>query len=455
MPNRKRRRSSSDVTNLKEVKQQRIDKFVTNTQPGAVQLSNKYAVLAENLQTAPCEEEEKSLAEISMQQQCCQQLLSTIMELFSKEAILTSQSLALLLDKINNIVVKVSSLEEAVNNLIELSPGGSKDKTVAKPVQTKGLVAEESMGKRRAFSPNKNRVLSRVFEPGLQGHIQRREMKPGQSPKILQREADYTEKFPQSMEAMSHKLNSTIRQQEEHLEAEIPLRLLSPNCQEWETHGIQEIELDLRSHQVITMSSGAPIEVKSLALELKEAEADQARVQQFQSIAREVKPKEAERKLSWPVKEAQVPQNTNKRSTELQFYQGGERALLASSLQEEMLDNSTEEEFYNMFADLTPQEQQAVTKRLEYTKNCLLARKKDERFKQQAIQDDNMVNSSTNVLTQTLQVTKLLPSSEVEMDIEQEINGSSAANVDFLQTTKNGSIFIDRDRILDQINESE
>ncbi|KAL8220808.1 UNVERIFIED_CONTAM: hypothetical protein K2H54_055160 [Gekko kuhli] len=324
MPNRKCRRSSSDVTNLKEVKQQRIDKFVTNTQPGAVQLSNKYAVLAENLQTAPCEEEEKSLAEISMQQQCCQQLLSTIMELFSKEAILTSQSLALLL------VVK-----------------------------------------------------------------------------------------------------------------------------EWETHGIQEIELDLRSHQVITMSSGAPIEVKSLALELKEAEADQARVQQFQSIAREVKPKEAERKLSWPVKEAQVPQNTNKRSTELQFYQGGERALLASSLQEEMLDNSTEEEFYNMFADLTPQEQQAVTKRLEYTKNCLLARKKDERFKQQAIQDDNMVNSSANVLTQTLQVTKLLPSSEVEMDIEQEINGSSEANVDFLQTTKNGSIFIDRDRILDQINESE
>ncbi|KAL8219180.1 UNVERIFIED_CONTAM: hypothetical protein K2H54_010966 [Gekko kuhli] len=137
--------------------------------------------------------------------------------------------------------------------------------------------------------------------------------------------------------------------QEEHLEAEIPLRLLSPNCQEWETHGIQEIELDLRSHQ----------------------------------------------------------------------------------------------------------EQQAVTKRLEYTKNCLLARKKDERFKQQAIQDDNMVNSSANVLTQTPQVTKLLLSSEVEMDIEQEINGSSAANVDFLQTTKNGSVFMDRDRILDQINESE
>ncbi|KAL8221060.1 UNVERIFIED_CONTAM: hypothetical protein K2H54_058106 [Gekko kuhli] len=75
-------------------------------QPGPVFLSNRYAVLEEDLPSLSGAKERNSLAEISTQQQCCQQLSFMIMELFSKEAILTSQSLALLLDKINAIDVK-------------------------------------------------------------------------------------------------------------------------------------------------------------------------------------------------------------------------------------------------------------------------------------------------------------------------------------------------------------
>ncbi|KAL8203149.1 UNVERIFIED_CONTAM: hypothetical protein K2H54_042107 [Gekko kuhli] len=222
-------------------------------QPGPVYLSNRYAVLEEDLLGLSGEKERNSSAEISTQQQCCQQLSSMIMELFSKEAILISQSLALLLDKINAIDVKEGA--------------------------------------------------------------------------------------------------------------------------------IYETELDLRSHQVISMPSGAPIKVKSLALELREAEAEQARTQQCQLIPMDGMSKEAEGKLILPitsVKGAQVPHHKAKTSADIQVHQDDEGAPLGSFHQEEMLDNSIEEEFFTMFADLTPQEQQAVTERLEHTKNCLLARKNHE-----------------------------------------------------------------------------
>ncbi|KAL8203656.1 UNVERIFIED_CONTAM: hypothetical protein K2H54_058955 [Gekko kuhli] len=172
-------------------------------QPGPVYLSNRYAVLEEDLPGLSGEKERNSSAEISTQQQCCQQLSSMIMELFSKEAILTSQPLALLPDKINAIDVK-----------------------------------------------------------------------------------------------------------------------------------------------------------------------------------------EAEGKLILPiisVKGAQVPHHKAKTSADILVHQDDEGAPLGSFHQEEMLDNSIEEEFFTMFADLTPQEQQAVTERLEHTKNCLLARKNHERLRQQAI----------------------------------------------------------------------
>ncbi|KAL8184361.1 UNVERIFIED_CONTAM: hypothetical protein K2H54_015182 [Gekko kuhli] len=349
------------------------------------------------------------------------------MELFSKEAILTSQSLALLLDKINAIDVK-----------------------------NKTLTLEKPKGKLDVLPFNKKQGLSSDLGPGSQDCNKRREIKLGSTPKLPSRVIKYPEKLTQDGMNKTHSLlashnsNPHIRPRDEHSEAEEPHRWIPINCQEG---AIYETELDLRSHQVISMPSEAPIKVKSLALELREAEAEQTRAQQFQLIPMDGMSKEMEGKMILPipsVKGAQVPHNIAKTSSDILLHQGDEGAPLVSLHQEEMLDNSIEEEFFTVFADLTPQEQQAVTERLEHTKNCLLARKNHERSRQQVIQDDVTVNSNVHISIQSL-----LPPIDVEMDIEQSETGISAVNVDCPQTPKNGSVFFYRDRLLNQITESD
>ncbi|KAL8221032.1 UNVERIFIED_CONTAM: hypothetical protein K2H54_057690, partial [Gekko kuhli] len=99
------------------------------------------------------------------------------------------------------------------------------------------------------------------------------------------------------------------------------------------------------------------------------------------------------------------------------------------------------EEFFNMFVDLTPQEQQAVTERLEYTKNCLLARKNQDWTRRQATRDDSRVNSNANISMQMQPAPQLLPPSDVEMDVEQSTTVTSVVTADCTQTIKNGSVF--------------
>ncbi|KAL8185130.1 UNVERIFIED_CONTAM: hypothetical protein K2H54_040109 [Gekko kuhli] len=289
-------------------------------QPGPDYLSNRYAVLEEDLPGLSGEKERNSSAEISTQQQCCQQLSSMIMELFSKEAILTSQSLALLLDKINAIDVKNKTL------------------TLEKPTLD-------------VLPFNKKQELSSYLGPSSQDCNKRREIKVGSTPKLTSKDIKRTEKLTQDGMNKTHSLlashdpNPHIRPRDEHLEAEEPHRQMPINCQEG---AIYETELDLRSHQVISMPSGAPIKVKSLALELREAEAEQARTQQCQLIPMDRMSKEAEGKLILPitsVKGAQVPHHKAKTSADIQVHQDDEGAPLGLFHQEEMLDNSIEESF--------------------------------------------------------------------------------------------------------------
>ncbi|KAL8181281.1 UNVERIFIED_CONTAM: hypothetical protein K2H54_051935 [Gekko kuhli] len=442
MPNRKRRRSSSDIAELKDGKQQKIDKFVSNTQSGAIHLSNRYAVLEADSQVLPGEEDRNILAETNKQQHCCQLLPTLIMELFSKEAVLTSQSLAILFEKINAISVKVNSLEEVVKNFVVSRPTG-----------------EKSKGKLDASPPNKKQGLRSVPEPSSLECNKRRKIKPETTPKLSPCNNKHTEMGTQDgLEKtyalpVSHDSNSHIRPQDEYLVAEVPHRQKPINCQKWVTH---EMDLDLRSHQVVTMSLGAPTNAKSLALELWEAEVEQARAQQSQSIFMDGMSKEAEGSLILPTSSAdweQLPHSMDKRRPEILVQQGAEGDPLVPPHQGGMLDNSIEDVLFTMFEDLTPQEQQAVTERLEHTKNCLLARKVPDLSEQQASRGDATVNSNSHPSMQVPLAPQLFPPIDVEMTTEQSGTGTSAAITDSPQMPKNGSVFFDRDRSLNHITE--
>ncbi|KAL8190135.1 UNVERIFIED_CONTAM: hypothetical protein K2H54_041356, partial [Gekko kuhli] len=245
---------------------------------------------------------------------------------------------------------------------------------------------------------------------------------------------------------VSHDSNTHIRPQDEYLVAEVPHRQKPINCQKWVTH---EMDLDLRSHQVVTMSLGAPTNAKSLALELWEAEVEQARAQQSQSIFMDGMSKEAEGSLILPTSSAnweQLPHSMDKRRPEILVQQGPEGDPLVPPHQGGMLDNSIEDVLFTMFEDLTPQEQQAVTERLEHTKNCLLARKVPDLSEQQAIRGDATVNSNSHPSIQVPLAPQSFPPIDVEMTTEQSGTGTSAAITDSPQMPKNGSVFFDRDR---------
>ncbi|KAL8221381.1 UNVERIFIED_CONTAM: hypothetical protein K2H54_066776 [Gekko kuhli] len=76
---------------------------------------------------------------------CCQQL-SVMMEIFSKGAILTSQTLALLLDKIKVVDTEVNALKAIVNNLAAVhSLNRSGDKLWTEKTTARNLAAGNSM----------------------------------------------------------------------------------------------------------------------------------------------------------------------------------------------------------------------------------------------------------------------------------------------------------------------
>ncbi|KAL8212030.1 UNVERIFIED_CONTAM: hypothetical protein K2H54_035053 [Gekko kuhli] len=133
--------------------------------------------------------------------------------------------------------------------------------------------------------------------------------------------------------------------------------------------------------------------------------------------------------------------------------QGAEGDPLVPPHQGGMLDNSIEDVLFTMFEDLTPQEQQAVTERLEHTKNCLLARKVPDLSEQQAIRGDATVNSNSHPSMQVPLAPQSFPPIDVEMATEQSGTGTSAAITDSPQMPKNGSVFFDRDRSLNHITE--
>ncbi|KAL8220814.1 UNVERIFIED_CONTAM: hypothetical protein K2H54_055195 [Gekko kuhli] len=125
MANRKRRRSSdvADSHDLHEGKQQKMDRYVSTSQQEFVALTNRFAVLEEDCTVLPGEEEtiansprNESPQNSTSLSPCCQQLTATFMELLSKEAILTSQTMTMLLNKIKAIDDKVSDLGKAINN---------------------------------------------------------------------------------------------------------------------------------------------------------------------------------------------------------------------------------------------------------------------------------------------------------------------------------------------------
>lgn len=159
MLSRKRRRSSSEVVGLKDGKQQKIDKFISNTQIEATCFTNRYAVLDSETSILPGEEERNAPLETSPLLHCCQQLPAMLMELFSKEAILTSRSMAMLLDKIKDIDLKVNTLKEDFNNFVTM-PGliRDRDKRDAEPIRINKtadgdlLPAEEVSGKHLEFN---------------------------------------------------------------------------------------------------------------------------------------------------------------------------------------------------------------------------------------------------------------------------------------------------------------
>ncbi|KAL8172597.1 UNVERIFIED_CONTAM: hypothetical protein K2H54_001269 [Gekko kuhli] len=125
MANRKRRRSTdvADSHDLHEGKQQKMDRYVSTSQQEFVALTNRFAVLEEDCTVLPGEEEtiansprNESPQNSTSLSPCCQQLTATFMELLSKEAILTSQTMTILLNKIKAIEDKVSDLGKAINN---------------------------------------------------------------------------------------------------------------------------------------------------------------------------------------------------------------------------------------------------------------------------------------------------------------------------------------------------
>ncbi|KAL8186618.1 UNVERIFIED_CONTAM: hypothetical protein K2H54_001235 [Gekko kuhli] len=376
MLNWKHRRCSLSET--ADGKQQKIDKFVSNTQFGAVHLSNRYAVLDSQILLG--EEEQNALAETNVQQHCCQQLPTIIMELFSKEAILTSHSLAILFDKINDIDAKDGS----------------------------GLWTEDWI----------------ILQDNC----------------LFKCEGDP---------------NPHTNTRDEYLEAEGPHRQKPTNCQKGATH---EIELDLRSHQVISMPSGAPTNVKSLAFELWEAEVDRVRAQQSQLILMDGMPMETEGNLILPTSlenGEQLPHSITKRRPDTLIQQGAEGVPLVPLHQEGMLDNSIEDTLFTIFEDLTPQKQHAVTEQLEHTKNRLLAWKVLELSGQQVTREDVVVDSNSYPSMQMPLVPQPLSLVDVELATEQSGSGTSAVIVDSPQMLKNGSVFFDRNRVLNQITESD
>ncbi|KAL8220234.1 UNVERIFIED_CONTAM: hypothetical protein K2H54_041118 [Gekko kuhli] len=326
-------------------------------------------------------------------------------------------------------------------------------------LRPKTLILEKSKGKLDASPPNKKQGLRSVPEPSSLECNKRREIKPGTTPKLSPCNNKHTEMGTQDgLEKtyalpVSHDSNSHIRPQDEYLVAEVPHRQKPINCQKWVTH---EMDLDLRSHQVVTMSLGAPTNAKSLALELWEAEVEQARAQQSQSIFMDGMSKEAEGSLILPTSSAnweQLPHSMDKRRPEILVQQGAEGDPLVPPHQGGMLDNSIEDVLFTMFEDLTPQEQQVVTERLEHTKNCLLARKVPDLSEQQAIRGDATVNSNSHPSMQVPLAPQSFPPIDVEMATEQSGTGTSAAITDSPQMPKNGSVFFDRDRSLNHITE--
>ncbi|KAL8172659.1 UNVERIFIED_CONTAM: hypothetical protein K2H54_005549 [Gekko kuhli] len=150
----KRRRSASEAAGLKEGKQQKIDQFIFNSLPESISITNRYAALESDSTVFPGDEERafgQGQGNVSMEpnpspnSHCCQQL-SVMMEIFSKGAILTSQTLALLLDKIKVIDTEVNALKAVVNNLAAVhSLNRAGDKLWTEKTTARNLAAGNSV----------------------------------------------------------------------------------------------------------------------------------------------------------------------------------------------------------------------------------------------------------------------------------------------------------------------
>lgn len=492
MSNRKRRRSSSEVIGSKDGKQQKIDKFISSTQTETTCLTNRYAVLDSDTLVLPGEEEgNKPPLETNPQLHCCQQLPAMLMELFSKEAILTSRSMAMLLEKIKDIDSKVNTLKEEFNNIAtmprlirgrdkrdaeftwsnktadsdlqpaEKTPGQQTERsslTLQKDCLAVSFNSQTDFYKWRNFKmitlslsqllkcsfsevllksfyrlprigtfsrivlqfKNDNipvRMMSlqktfyykfgirvtrvfknnicaplclkisstRKFRGGL-GDISGNKMldpntalesdsqtryisqaeKPQMSSEPIRPDFDHTKRVTQVGPQDSLLLENAIcnpyeRPQDGALEVDVSYGQKLTSCNKRMT---LETDLDSRLHQAASRTPGTPINKKSLAIELLEAEQaldHQASLPHSDEISME-----GVENVEPPSFLAPLAKQRTERDPMLQTQLRGN------------LDNSTEDMLYLTFGDLSPQEQHEVIERLEYTKNRLLTMKEME-----------------------------------------------------------------------------
>lgn len=127
-----------------------MDRYVSISHQESIALTNRFAVLAEDTIVLPGEEEaitdslgKEPPPDSIPQSPCCQQLAATFMELLLKEAILTSHTMAMLLDKFKSIDDKISDLKRAINNLaVDAERTGSTNKWVGEVKGENKLAAD-------------------------------------------------------------------------------------------------------------------------------------------------------------------------------------------------------------------------------------------------------------------------------------------------------------------------
>ncbi|KAL8220854.1 UNVERIFIED_CONTAM: hypothetical protein K2H54_055645 [Gekko kuhli] len=265
---------------------------------------------------------------------CCQQL-SDMLEIFSKGALLTSQTLALLLDRI-----KVMDAESGLQQL---------SSTAESPTQ---------------IDPNCGNVELRTGSRMTSGNniycgMRDQPLHHGNRP-------------PAEKEALGpFTLPPAGSDKPEARVGRSPLK--------YQPKANFEMDLDMRSHWIASIDLKAPTNNKSLAEELKEA--DYVLTPQYLASAQNGSFMDLEESSSLPSslvykKRGVVPACSRKNGLLFHAQEDPDGSLLTPTQVGGKLDNSIEDSLLLSFGTLPAQEQQDIIERLEFTKNSLLSLKR-------------------------------------------------------------------------------